>query len=223
MRHDWQVQWAAGKEAPITALPRAIPLLPGASADAPATPSPGARRERPSAISDASAGSAESQSDQPSLSAAERRPSSSATAKQLSSDAVTGPSARHADSARHRPGLLVHAPAMPSLPGLVPRPLTLPEAVAEAITLAAYKQGSTDNLAALAVDLQPKWRSSSTLREASRKPQHADSSDRYGLRDRAGPELSGEGADYTLPWHSTGLIVPQHGERSCMLISRHVS
>ena len=102
---------------------------------------------------------------------------------------------------------------MPSLPGLVPRPLTLAEAAAEAITLAAYKQGSTDNLAALVVDLQPEWRANRTFRVASREPQPANRGKTSGTADTAGPELSGEGADYTLPWHSTGLIVPQHGER----------
>ena len=100
---------------------------------------------------------------------------------------------------------------MPSLPGLVPRPLTLAEAVAEAITLAAYKQGSTDNLAALVVDLRPDWRSS--RREGPQEQQSVDTGDRAGKRDRAGPELSGTGADYSLPWHSTGLIMPQHGKR----------
>lgn len=44
-------------------------------------------------------------------------------------------------------------PAVKKLPGLVPRPLTLPQAVAEAITEAAYKQGSNDNLATVAVRL----------------------------------------------------------------------
>ncbi len=39
------------------------------------------------------------------------------------------------------------------LPGLVARPLTLQQAVAEAITEAAYKQGSNDNLAAVVIDL----------------------------------------------------------------------
>ena len=104
---------------------------------------------------------------------------------------------------------------MPSLPGLVPRPLTLAEAVAEAITLAAYKQGSTDNLAALVVDLRPDWRSS--RREGPQEQQSVDNGDRAGKRDRAGPELSGTGADYSLPWHSTGLIMPQHGKRCPML------
>lgn len=44
-------------------------------------------------------------------------------------------------------------PPVKKLPGLVPRPLTLPQVVAEAITEAAYKQGSNDNLATVAVDL----------------------------------------------------------------------
>ena len=176
----------AGKEAPITALPRAIPLLPVPSASSPAPPSGGAGTTVNSRDAEASAGDADG--DTP--------------------DAVTGPSARHADSARHRPGLLVHAPVMPSLPGLVPRPLSLPEAVAEAITLAAYKQGSTDNLAALVVDLQPEWRASRQSREVLAEPQPASRGAIHGQRDRAGPELSGEG----LPWHSTGLIEPQHGE-----------
>ena len=39
------------------------------------------------------------------------------------------------------------------LPGLVSRPFTLQQAVAEAITEAAYKQGSNDNLATVVVDL----------------------------------------------------------------------
>lgn len=39
------------------------------------------------------------------------------------------------------------------LPGLVARPFTLQRAVAEAITEAAYRQGSTDNLATVVVDL----------------------------------------------------------------------
>jgi hypothetical protein len=39
------------------------------------------------------------------------------------------------------------------LPGHRPRPLTLPQAVAEALTAAAYRQGSPDNLAVVAVVL----------------------------------------------------------------------
>ena len=39
------------------------------------------------------------------------------------------------------------------LPGLVARPFTLQQAVAEAITEAAYRQGSNDNIATVVVDL----------------------------------------------------------------------
>ena len=106
----------------------------------------------------------------------------------------------------------MHAPVMPSLPGLVPRPLTLAKAVAEAVTLAAYKAGSTDNLAALVVDLQPDWRSSSRLRKVPTEPQSAAQGQRFGEKAGAGPEVSGEGAHYSLPWHSTGLIVPQQSK-----------
>lgn len=114
----------------------------------------------------------------------------------------------------HRLGQIGHAQGLPSLPGVVPRPLTLAEATAEAITLAAYKMGSTDNLAALLVDLQAEWRTSSTLQHNRRRPEPAQGGSRHAKRIQEGPELSGEGADYSLPWHSTGLIVPQHGGAS---------
>ena len=103
---------------------------------------------------------------------------------------------------------------MQGLPGLAPRPLTLTAAVAEAIALAAYRQGSTDNLAALAVDLHPRWRSGGA---SHRLPGAQDASKPctwQGPDDRDEAELAGEGADNTVPWHSTGLLVPQHGKRS---------
>lgn len=46
------------------------------------------------------------------------------------------------------------AEPLKKLPGLVARPLTLQQAVAEAITEAAYRQGSNDNLATVVVDLR---------------------------------------------------------------------
>ena len=101
---------------------------------------------------------------------------------------------------------------MQGLPGLAPRPLTLTAAVAEAIALAAYRQGSTDNLAALAVDLHPQWRSEEG---SHRLPGTRDASKpctRQGHDDRDNADLAGAGADYTVPWHSTGLLVPQHGK-----------
>lgn len=204
----------AGKEAPITALPRAIPLLPVPGADASVAPPAQAPTGKDSRNAEAPAGKAGSLPGHFPSSPTHVLPNSPAVTTQASIDAVPGRKARHAGNARHRPGLLVHAPVMPSLPGLVPRPLTLAEAVAEAVTLAAYKAGSTDNLAALVVDLQPHWRSSSRLRKVPREPQRAGRGKRYGERDRAGPGLSGEGTDYSLPWHSTGLIVPQHGKGS---------
>ena len=103
---------------------------------------------------------------------------------------------------------------MQGLPGFGPQPITLTVAVAEAIALAAYRQGSTDNLAALAVDLHPHWRSEGA---SDRLPGARDASKPctwHGPDDRDEAELAGEGADYTVPWHSTGLLVPQHGKRS---------
>ena len=103
---------------------------------------------------------------------------------------------------------------MQGLPGFAPRPITLTAAVAEAVALAAYRQGSTDNLAALAVDLHPHWRSEGA---SDSRPGARDASEPCTWRgpgDRDEAELAGEGADYTVPWHSTGLLVPQHGKRS---------
>ena len=125
-----------------------------------------------------------------------------------------------------RHGLVPRARALPwpgqsgqmqGLPGLVPQPITLTAAVAEAIALAAYRQGSTDNLAALAVDLRPHWRSGVA------SPRHPGATDdlkpciRQGPDDRDEADLAGEGADYTVPWHSTGLLVPKHGKRFLLL------
>lgn len=109
---------------------------------------------------------------------------------------------------------------LPGLSGLVPRPLTLAHVVAEAITQAAYRQGSTDNLAALVVDLQTPWRSERTSKfkagmsegaGGGKENRHGSSGGGTG-RARGGPELAGESADYMLPRHSTGVIIPQHGE-----------
>ena len=100
------------------------------------------------------------------------------------------------------------------LPGLAPRPITLTAAVAEAITMAAYRQGSTDNLAALAVDLQPQWRSEVASHRPSGTRDASKPGKWQGLDNRDEDDLAGEGADYTVPRHSTGLLVPQHGKCS---------
>ena len=102
---------------------------------------------------------------------------------------------------------------MQGLPGLAPRPLTLTAAVAEAIALAAYRQGSTDNLAALAVDLHPQWRSGVASHRLSEAQDASKPCVVQGPNDRDEAELAGEGADYSVPWHSTGLLLPQHGKR----------
>ena len=199
---------AAGKEPPISALPRAIPLLPVPGADAPAADS-GTGEE--STDTSAPAGEADSPFEQEHLPQAERAPGRLPTSKQAVTDTSSVGEACHLGSVRHEPGRLVHVPVVHSLPGLVPRPLTLAEAVAEAITQAAYKQGSTDNLAALAVDLRPEWRSGSNFRGKPREL-HLDIQDTDAETGRAGPELAREDAEFSLPWHSTGLIVPQHGK-----------
>jgi len=141
----------------------------------------------------------------PNSSAMTIHPSAHASGTACASDAAP------VEVLRHKLGKSGHAQVLPSLPGVVPRPLTLAEATAEAITAAAYKMGSTDNLAALVVDLQPEWRTISTLQHNRRSPEPAQGTSRHAKRNQEGPELSGEGADYSLPWHSTGLIVPQHG------------
>lgn len=105
---------------------------------------------------------------------------------------------------------------MQGLPGLTPRPITLTAAVAEAITMAAYRQGSTDNLAALAVDLHPKWRSGGASPGLPGTQDASEPGTQQGLDNREDADLAGEGADYTVPRHSTGLLVPQHGKH-CLL------
>ena len=64
----------------------------------------------------------------------------------------------------------------PGLPALVmARPLTLPMAVAEAVTQAAYLQGSSDNLAVVAVDLMGAQRTATTAADAAASIDDQDS------------------------------------------------
>lgn len=202
---------AAGKEAPITALPSAIPLMPVRGSDDTAKEPIAAPARTDSrattAVHDAILHRAQPlRGDRlPNSSAMTIQPSAHASGTACASDAAP------VEVLRHKWGKSGHAQVLPSLPGVVPRPLTLAEATAEAITAAAYKMGSTDNLAALVVDLQPEWRTISTLQHNRRSPEPAQGTSRHAKRNQEGPELSGEGADYSLPWHSTGLIIPQHG------------
>ena len=206
------VACAAGKEAPITALPMAIPLLPVPEHSGTALKQKQTRESLAHALADDSRlpqDDVQSEmTEQPSL-------ESQDSCCQAKLDAAGAEDRRH--------GLIPWARAllgpgqsgqMQGLPGFAPRPITLTAAVAEAIALAAYRQGSTDNLAALAVDLHPHWRSEGA---SDRLPGARDASKPctwHGPDDRDEAELAGEGADYTVPWHSTGLLVPQHGKRS---------
>ena len=205
---------AAGKEAPIAALPMAIPLLPVREHSGTALMRKQALENPAHALADNS-----------------RLPQDhlqSEMTEQCSLDSQ-GPFCRAkldaagAEDRRH--GLLPWARALPwpgqsgqmqGLPGLAPRPLTLTAAVAEAIALAAYRQGSTDNLAALAVDLHPHWRSGVVPHRLPGARDDSKPRTRQGTDDRDEADLAGEGADYTVPWHSTGLLVPQHGKRSLL-------
>ena len=194
---------AAGQQAPITAPPIAIPLLP--------VPSQHAAPHAASSEKDEGAIVAEdrelpSHAPGPASDTPPARDSSAVAAKH---HAEQHPHEQHADNSGQA-GHVGHAGMLSGLPGLVPRPPTLAQAAAEAITLAAYRKGSTDNLAALVVDLQPQWRTESTMR--SNLGGAGQSAGVARGESSGGPELAGESADYTLPWHSTGLLVPQHGE-----------
>ena len=208
------VACAAGKEAPISALPMAIPLLPVPEHSGTAL-MPEQTPESPAhALLDSSRlpqdGLQSEMTEQLSL---KQDPSCQAK-----------PDAASAEDRRH--GLVPWVRALPlpgqsgqmqGLPGLAPRPITLTAAVAEAIALAAYRQGSTDNLAALAVDMHPQWRSGVASHRLSGTQDASKPCTRQDTDNRDEAELAGEGADYTVPWHSTGLLVPQHGKCSLIL------
>ena len=189
---------AVGQQAPIIAPPIAIPLLPVPSQHA--APDAASSQKNEGAIV---AEHREVPSHAPGL-ASDAPPARNSSAVAAKHHAEQHPHGQHAD--------IGHAGTLPRLPGLVPRPLTLAQAAAEAITLAAYRKGSTDNLAALVVDLQPQWRTESTMR--SNLGGVGQNAGVARGESSGGPELAGESADYTLPWHSTGLLVPQHGELS---------
>jgi hypothetical protein len=95
-------------------------------------------------------------------------------------------------------GSHVPRPPLKELPGLVPRPLTLPQAVAKALTEAAHKQGSNDNLAAVVVDLMGPRRFS--------PPSAAILRDSRGAANVSGMQ-DGEGrlADLLVPRRSTAM------------------
>ena len=157
----------AGKEAPITALPMAIPLLPVPEHSGAALKQKQTRESLAHALADDSRlpqDDVQSEmTEQPSL-------ESQVSCCQAKLDAAGAEDRRHGliPWARALLGPGPQSGQMQGLPGFAPRPITLTAAVAEAIALAAYRQGSTDNLAALAVDLHPHWRSRRGLRQPSR-------------------------------------------------------
>ena len=208
------VACAAGQKAPIAAPPMAIPLLPVPEHSGTAL----MQKQTPDSPAHALADNSRLPQDdlQPEMTEQHSLESQDPSCR-ARLDAASAEDGRRGLVPRARAPLWPgQSGQMQGLPGLTPRPLTLTAAVAEAIALAAYQQGSTDNLAALAVDLHPQWRSEGASHRPSGTQHASKPCTRQGPDDMDEADLAGEGADYTVPWHSTGLLVPQHGKHSLL-------
>lgn len=83
------------------------------------------------------------------------------------------------------------------LPGLVARPFTLQQAVAEAITEAAYRQGSNDNLATVVVDLLGLQRYARVAAEKESAPPSEKHSSGDALRNKQ--QVLGDATNVIIP------------------------